>query len=61
MRNTANGLWNADPRASGELHVSGELRESIAKFSLPRGRGHAYLTGETQTARAVRNDLFARR
>jgi NADPH-dependent ferric siderophore reductase len=54
MRNTANGLSNADS------HASGELRESIAKFSLPPGRGHAYLTGETQTARAVRNDLFAR-
>jgi NADPH-dependent ferric siderophore reductase len=36
------------------------LLERLERFSLPGGRGHAYITGETSTVRALRHHLLAR-
>jgi len=36
------------------------LADKLAAFKLPRGRGHAYIIGETSNVRAQRQDLIAR-
>ncbi len=35
------------------------LLDRLEKFPLPAGRGHAYITGETSTVRALRHHLLA--